>query len=99
MSACASAAATVEAERAAVQIAADRAVLVDGLTALGVEVTGPSAAPFVLARVPIGTRECLRGRGFAVRRGDTFPGLGTDWVRIAVRDPQTTAALLAAWPT
>lgn len=99
MIACASAAATVEAERAAVQIAADRAVLVDGLTALGVAVAGPSAAPFVLAHVPAGTRERLRGRGFAVRRGDTFPGLGADWVRIAVRDPQTTAALLEAWPT
>ncbi|MGV9949703.1 cobyrinate a,c-diamide synthase [Rhodococcus aetherivorans] len=97
MIACASPAATVEAERIAVQVAADRAVLVDGLTALGIEVTGPSAAPFVLAHVPVGTRERLRGKGFAVRRGDSFPGLGADWVRIAVRDEQTTEALLGAW--
>ncbi|MHC3369589.1 Rv2231c family pyridoxal phosphate-dependent protein CobC [Rhodococcus aetherivorans] len=97
MIACASPAATVEAERIAVQVAADRAVLVDGLTALGIEVTGPSAAPFVLAHVPVGTRERLRGKGFAVRRGDSFPGLGADWVRIAVRDAQTTEALLGAW--
>ncbi|OOL26766.1 cobyrinic acid a,c-diamide synthase, partial [Rhodococcus rhodochrous] len=97
MIACASPAATVEAERIAVQVAADRTVLVDGLTALGIEVTGPSAAPFVLAHVPVGTRERLRGKGFAVRRGDSFPGLGADWVRIAVRDAQTTEALLGAW--
>jgi histidinol-phosphate aminotransferase len=31
-------------------------------------------------------RERLRGAGFAVRRGDTFPGLGPDWIRVAVRD-------------
>ena len=36
------------------------------------------------------------GSGFAVRRGDTFPGLGPDWVRIAVRDPATTDRLLGA---
>ena len=33
---------------------------------------------------------------FAVRRCDTFPGLGDDWVRIAVRDPATTDDLIAA---
>ena len=31
-------------------------------------------------------RAALRDAGFAVRRGDTFPGLGPDWIRIAVRD-------------
>jgi histidinol-phosphate aminotransferase len=34
-------------------------------------------------------RERLRGAGFAVRRGDTFPGLGPDWLRVAVRDRAT----------
>ena len=33
-----------------------------------------------------------RRRGFAVRRGDTFPGLGPDWLRIAMRDPATSGA-------
>jgi hypothetical protein len=28
----------------------------------------------------------------AGRRGDTFPGLGPDWLRIAVRDPATSGA-------
>jgi histidinol-phosphate aminotransferase len=39
-------------------------------------------------------RERLRERGWAVRRGDTFPGLGPDWLRIAVRDPATTDAFI-----
>lgn len=58
----------------------------------GVEVAGEPRAPFVLARVPDGlaVRERLRARGFAVRRADTFPGLGPDWLRIAVRDRVTT---------
>jgi histidinol-phosphate aminotransferase len=37
-------------------------------------------------------RNGLRRRGFAVRRGDTFPGLGPDWLRIAVRDMATSDA-------
>ena len=40
-------------------------------------------------------RRCAT-EGFAVRRGETFPGLGPDWIRIAVRDPATTDRLAAA---
>ena len=36
----------------------------------------------------------LRERGFAVRRGETFPGLGADWIRIAVRDEETTDTVI-----
>ena len=52
----------------------------------------------VLERVPDGlaVRARLRAAGFAVRRGDTFPGLGPDWLRIAVRDVDTTDGFLAA---
>ncbi len=57
---------------------------------------GDPVTPFVLVPGPAGLRERLREQGFAVRRGDTFPGLGPDWVRIAVRDPETTSALAAA---
>jgi histidinol-phosphate aminotransferase len=35
-------------------------------------------------------RERLRELGFAVRRADTFPGLGPEWLRVAVRDRDTT---------
>ncbi|MBW1602843.1 threonine-phosphate decarboxylase [Streptomyces sp. JJ66] len=54
--------------------------------------TPEPAAPFVLIRHPraAGVRERLRGLGFAVRRGDTFPGLGPEWLRLAVRDPATS---------
>jgi histidinol-phosphate aminotransferase len=41
-------------------------------------------------------REALRDRGWAVRRGDTFPGLSTDHFRVAVRDPGTSRAFAAA---
>ncbi len=85
-------------------IAARRTVLVDGLAALGLTVAGDPAGPFVLVdTTPVrghrpagGIRAALRTFGFAVRRGDTFPGLGADWVRIAVRDEDTTGRLLDA---
>jgi histidinol-phosphate aminotransferase len=41
-------------------------------------------------------RERLRTAGFAVRRGDTFPGLGPDWLRVAVRDRATNDRFTAA---
>ena len=41
-------------------------------------------------------RERLRAAGFAVRRGNTFPGLGPDWIRIAVRDRATNDRFVAA---
>jgi histidinol-phosphate aminotransferase len=49
----------------------------------------PGVAPYLLLRLPAGQGERvhaeLRARGVAVRRGDTFPGLTTDHVRVAVR--------------
>ena len=75
-----------------------RAVLAEGLTGLGIR-TVPGEAPFVLARVGDGVHGRLRATGFAVRRADTFPGLGPEWIRIAVRSPQVTDSLLAALRT
>ncbi|WP_432955240.1 Rv2231c family pyridoxal phosphate-dependent protein CobC [Micromonospora haikouensis] len=93
--ACASPAA-VAAERAiAAELAADRDHLVSRLSALpGVRVAGRPASAFVLVHLPgaAGVRQRLRERGWAVRRGDTFPGLGADWLRVAVRDRATTDA-------
>ncbi|OZV78430.1 aminotransferase [Micromonospora echinospora] len=93
--ACASPAA-VAAERAiAARLAVDRDHLLARLATLpGVRVAGRPASAFVLLEVPGADRIrlALRDRGWAVRRGDTFPGLGPDWLRVAVRDPATTDA-------
>lgn len=85
--------ALAEAARAADELARWRAHLSAGLADLGVPTTG-THAPFVLAEVGPGVREDLRAAGWAVRRGDTFPGLDPSWVRIAVRDPHTIDGLL-----
>ncbi|WP_446216529.1 Rv2231c family pyridoxal phosphate-dependent protein CobC [Micromonospora sp. IBHARD004] len=86
----------VAAERAiAARLAADRDHLVARLCGLpGVRVAGHPASAFVLIHRPGAdrVRERLRERGWAVRRGDSFPGLGPDWLRIAVRDQATTDA-------
>ncbi|MCK1821673.1 Rv2231c family pyridoxal phosphate-dependent protein CobC [Streptomyces sp. XM83C] len=99
--ACVAPAALAEAEDAARAIAGDRAYLVAGLTAFagaGLRVVTPAEGPFVLVRVPgaADVRRRLRERGWAVRRGDTFPGLDADWLRLAVRDRRTTDGFLAA---
>jgi histidinol-phosphate aminotransferase len=93
--ACAGPAALAAEREIATRLAADRAHLVDRLRALpGVTVAGAPASAFVLVRVAGGdqVRVALRERGYAVRRGDTFPGLGPDWLRIAVRDTATSDA-------
>jgi histidinol-phosphate aminotransferase len=99
--ACMSAPALAEAALAARRIAADRAHLVAGLREFepdGLLVVEPAEGPFVLVRLPRGAavRRHLRGLGFAVRRGDTFPGLGEDWLRLAVRDRTTVNGFLQA---
>jgi histidinol-phosphate aminotransferase len=94
--ACCRPAALDEAEKLARVAEGDRDFLVEGLRALGIEVAGTPRAPFVLVRHPGAdeVRARLRKAGYAVRRGDTFPGLGPQWLRIAVRDRTTTAAFL-----
>ncbi|MFI9805473.1 Rv2231c family pyridoxal phosphate-dependent protein CobC [Streptomyces sp. NPDC052301] len=99
--ACVAPRALAEAGHAAHRIAADRAHLVAGLAELagrGVRVVEPAEGPFVLVRMPGATavRHRLRELGYAVRRGDTFPGLGADWVRMAVRDRATVNGFLEA---
>ncbi|MGO4597019.1 Rv2231c family pyridoxal phosphate-dependent protein CobC [Terrabacter sp. 2RAF25] len=98
--ACLSEGAIAEAEAGAMTIAADRDVLVQELAAVGLGTAAPSDAPFVLVDTsPLGTtsvREEMADLGFAVRRGETFPGLGPSWIRLAVRDPETSRAVAAA---
>ncbi|MEW2526952.1 Rv2231c family pyridoxal phosphate-dependent protein CobC [Streptomyces sp. NPDC047071] len=100
--ACVAPRALAEAGHVAHRVAAERQHLVAGLRALsGVEVVGPAEGPFVLVRLAGAAtvvRERLREEGFMVRRGDTFPGLGPDWMRVAVRDRPTTEAFLRALP-
>src|SRR5450755_2982895 len=75
----------------AARMASWRLALADGLDGLpGVAVAAAGQAPFLLVRVGDATavRERMRGLGIAVRRGDTFPGLGRQWLRIAVAAPE-----------
>lgn len=85
--------AAAEARRRALALGRWRDHLQAGLRGRGLEYVA-SSAPFVLARLGAGVREALRGRGVAVRRCDTFPGLDASWVRIAVRPPAMTDRLL-----
>lgn len=90
--ACASPTAVAAEREIARRLTADREHLVRRLAAEGIGVAGRPASSFVLVRLKDAelVRERLRERGYAVRRGDTFPGLGTQWLRIAVRDAATT---------
>lgn len=93
--------ALAEAAHAARRIATDRAHLLAGLrefTARGLRVTEPAEGPFVLIHVPRAAtvRTRLRALGYAVRRGDTFPGLDDRWLRVAVRGRETTDGFLQA---
>jgi len=63
-----------------------------GAAAVGRSHSGDQRAPFVLIRVPCGRDARNEPQGLAVRRGETFPELGPDWLRIAVRDPATSGA-------
>jgi histidinol-phosphate aminotransferase len=95
--ACLSDAGVAEQHRIAARLSVERAHLVAGLRALpGVTVAGEPSSSFVLVRVEGAERIRLglRERGFAVRRGDTFPGLGPDWLRIAVRSAEITDMFL-----
>ena len=96
--------ARVAAAEAANEIAVHRGYLVDQLAQLGLTVAGRPEASFVVVdtsgvrgnRAPGWIRLGLRQHGFAVRRGETFPGLTPDWIRIAVREPEITDQFVAA---
>ena len=97
LAACSSPDARAEAAAAARELVGRRAALVEALPP-DVVVEGRPRSSFVLLRVPDGARvrQALRERGWAVRRGDTFPGLTPDHLRVAVRDPATSRAFAAA---
>lgn len=100
MVACVSTPALREAAEAALTLEAHRTALIEALADTAVRVSPGSRAPFVLADTsalgPASLRPPLAERGFAVRRGETFPGLGPTWIRLAARDPATSHAVAAA---
>jgi histidinol-phosphate aminotransferase len=79
-------------------LAAERAHLLGRLAGIdGVRTVAAAAASFVLFDTGIAdVRTRLHTRGFAVRRGETFPGLGPGWIRVAVRDAETSDRFSAA---
>lgn len=91
IAACCQPAAVAQARTGAQQLAAQRAEMTAALAGLGLEVVD-GVAPFVLFAVPDATlvRKRLKANGIAVRRCDTFIGLGDNHLRVAVR-PE--------WPT
>jgi histidinol-phosphate aminotransferase len=96
--ACVSPRALAEADAWAHDLAVERERLAAALTGLGLRVVPGARASFLCVHVPDGltVREALRSRGYAVRRGDTFPGLGPDWLRVAVRDETTNSAFVSS---
>ncbi|WP_431963142.1 Rv2231c family pyridoxal phosphate-dependent protein CobC [Nocardia sp. bgisy134] len=91
-------AAVAESQRHATALAAARAAMIERLTDLGLHVHTPARGPFLLLHVPGGEvlRKHLAEQGIAVRRADTFPGLGPDHLRVAVRDEAAVDRLCAA---
>ncbi len=94
----ASSAAAGEAAAWARVLAGERAHLLTRLSSLGaVRVVPDASASFVLLDAGItDVRTRLHERGFAVRRGETFPGLAPGWIRVAVRDTGTSDRFAAA---
>jgi histidinol-phosphate aminotransferase len=95
--ACAAPVAVADADAIARDLIRARDHLVSQLADIpGIEVVGHPSSSFVLVRAVGGLdlRERLIARGYVVRRGDTFPGLGPDWLRIAVRDTAVTDAFV-----
>ena len=88
-----------EARRLAAAAEAARADLAGRLRGIGLAPVD-GAAPFVLVDTasiaPGSLREALAARGYAVRRGESFPGLGPTWLRLAARTPDHHAGLVAA---
>jgi histidinol-phosphate aminotransferase len=84
--ACCAAEAVAEAAAGAVRLAGLRAEMVAGLECAGADVVD-GRAPFVLFRRPDAEhiRNRLHDRGIAVRRCDTFVGLGEQYLRATVR--------------
>jgi histidinol-phosphate aminotransferase len=100
VAACSAPAAVADAQRAAHRLVAERAAQAAALAAIPGVTVLPGVAPYLLLRLPTGrgerVRRDLRAAGVAVRRGDTFPGLGPDHLRVAVRPAAAVRVLVDA---
>jgi histidinol-phosphate aminotransferase len=96
--ACSTPEARAEAQAWAGDLVGCRAYLAGPLSSLpGVQVVAEAAASFLLVRSDRPAMwDPLRDKGFAVRRGDTFPGLDARWFRVAVRDAATSTTFVHA---
>jgi histidinol-phosphate aminotransferase len=76
----------------AIALTAQRAHLLSALAAIhSVRIVPDPSASFVLLDIAAAdVRSRLQRKGFAVRRGETFPGLAPGWIRVAVRDAGTS---------
>lgn len=87
-------------DQATAALQTDRRYLIGALARVGLPVLGRPQTPFVLVdttRLGSGSmHRPLAEAGFAVRRCDTFPGLGPSWLRLSVREPPVTDSLVAA---
>ncbi len=96
---CSSPAAVGQAGDRARDLVRRRAHLQTALSSVpGLHVVPDAAAPFVLLHAAgrDDLRVGLRRAGFALRRGDTFPGLGNSWLRMAVRPAAVADAAVTA---
>ena len=84
-----------ETQRWQEELRGNRDVLTADLRSLGLRVV-ESSAPFLLVQGPAGLREKLRKCGLGVRRGDTFPGLDSEWFRVRVPEPGLRTRLVDA---
>jgi histidinol-phosphate/aromatic aminotransferase/cobyric acid decarboxylase-like protein len=84
--------------RVSAEVTAARAVLQDALRELPGIRTWPSTANFLLLEVPDGAAviAALRATGVAVRPAASFPGLGEEHIRVAVRRPHENRLLVEA---
>jgi nicotinate-nucleotide--dimethylbenzimidazole phosphoribosyltransferase len=97
--ACTEPGARAEVDRWARELNGQRSRLARELAAIdGVHVVPGARASFLLVQAPQHPelRAALRAAGYAVRRGDTFPGLDGTWFRVAVRDEHTSSAFAGA---
>jgi threonine-phosphate decarboxylase len=92
-------------ESSRVLIPSWREALATGLQKFGVFRVFPGAANYLLVKLldsrltAPALREALLGEGIAIRDCSSFPGLGSGFVRLAVRRPEENRTLLGALET